>query len=154
MPGTFPPPPQVRDPDMHLGTCVTQVPWCMPGSLTWVFLWSWWRGKRSRHSRRMRNPRFYVSGKRCMIVYLGYFSLAPFHRYEIIYNEHIVVPQPHAAYEFCLYRTSISVAKHGSIAYLSIFNIIGHISSFESFKQSGDSWAFETPQIPVSIVAS
>ena len=23
-----------------------------------------WRGKRSRHSRRMRNPRFYVSGKR------------------------------------------------------------------------------------------
>ena len=35
----------------------------MPGSLTCVFLWSWWRGKRSRHSRRMRNPQFYVSGK-------------------------------------------------------------------------------------------
>ena len=26
-----------------------------------------WRGKRSRHSRRMRNPQFYVSGKRPMI---------------------------------------------------------------------------------------
>ena len=25
-----------------------------------------WRGKRSRHSRRMRNPQFYVSGKRSM----------------------------------------------------------------------------------------
>ena len=27
-----------------------------------------WRGKRSRHSRRMRNPQFYVSGKRPMSV--------------------------------------------------------------------------------------
>ena len=34
MPGTFSPPPQASDPDMHHGTCVTHVPWCMPGSLT------------------------------------------------------------------------------------------------------------------------
>ena len=26
--------PQVSDPDMHHGTCVTHVPWCMSGSLT------------------------------------------------------------------------------------------------------------------------
>ena len=58
------PPPRVSDPDMHHGTCVTHVPWCMPGSLTIGFLWSRWWGKRSRHSRRMRNPQFYVSGKR------------------------------------------------------------------------------------------
>ena len=45
MPGTFSPPPRVSDPDMHHGTCVTHVPWCMPGSLTSSFLWSWWRGK-------------------------------------------------------------------------------------------------------------
>ena len=45
-------------------TCVTHVPWCMPGSLTSSFLRSRWRGKRSRHSRRMRNPHFCVSGKR------------------------------------------------------------------------------------------
>ena len=64
MPGTFSHPPQVRDPDMHHGTCVTHVPWCMPGSLTSVFLWGRWRGKRSRHSHRMRNPQFCVSGKR------------------------------------------------------------------------------------------
>ena len=64
MPGTFSPPPRVSDPDMHRGTCVTHVPWCMPGSLTSGFLWSQWRGKRSRHSRRMRNPQFCVSGKR------------------------------------------------------------------------------------------
>ena len=38
MPGTFIPPPRVRDPDMHHGTCVTHVPWCMPGSLTSGFL--------------------------------------------------------------------------------------------------------------------
>ena len=64
MPGTFSPPPPVSDPDMHHGICVTHVPWCMPGSLTCSFLWSRWGGKRSRHSRRIRNPQFYVSGKR------------------------------------------------------------------------------------------
>ena len=57
-------PPRASDPDMHHGTCVTHVPWCMPGSLTSGFLWRQWRGNRSRHSRRMRNLPFYVSGKR------------------------------------------------------------------------------------------
>ena len=28
---------------IHHGTCVTRVPWCMPGSLTCGFLWSRWR---------------------------------------------------------------------------------------------------------------
>ena len=50
MPGTLFPPP------MHHGTCVTHVPRCMSGLLTSGFLWSWWRGKRSKHSRHMRNP--------------------------------------------------------------------------------------------------
>ena len=67
MPGTFSPPPTlVSDPDMHQGTCVTHVSWCMPESLTSGFLWSRWRGKRSRHSRRMRNPQFCVFDKRPM----------------------------------------------------------------------------------------
>ena len=52
MPGPCSPPPRISDPDMHHDTCVTHVPWCMPGSLTSDFLWSRWRGKRSRHSRR------------------------------------------------------------------------------------------------------
>ena len=46
------------DPGMHHGTWVTHVPWCMSGSITAV------AGKRSRHSRRMRNPQFFVSDKR------------------------------------------------------------------------------------------
>ena len=54
MPGMFSPPPRVSDPDMHHGTCVTHVPWL----LTSGFLGSRWRGKRSRHSRRMRRPAF------------------------------------------------------------------------------------------------
>ena len=58
MPGTFSPPSRVSDPVMHHSTCVTHVPWCMPGSLTSSFLWSLWRGKRSQHYRRMRNPQF------------------------------------------------------------------------------------------------
>ena len=70
MPGTFPPPPRATDPGMHHGTCVTHVPWCMPGSLTSGFIWSRWRGKRSRHYRRMHNPQFYVSGKRPIAVSL------------------------------------------------------------------------------------
>ena len=64
MPETLSLLPLVSDSDMHHGTCVTHVPWWMPGLLTSGFLWSRWRGKRSRHSRRMRNPQFYASGKR------------------------------------------------------------------------------------------
>ena len=64
MPGTFSPPPRVSDPDMHHGTCVTHVSWCKPGSLTSGFLWNRWRGKRSQHSRRMRNLQVHVPGKR------------------------------------------------------------------------------------------
>ena len=45
---------------------VTHVPWCMSGSLTSGFLWSRWRGERSRHSQHMRNPQFNVSRKRPM----------------------------------------------------------------------------------------
>ena len=66
MPGTFSPPPRVSNPDMHHGTCVTHAPWCMLGSLTSGFLWSRWREKCSRHSRRMLSPQIYVSGKRHM----------------------------------------------------------------------------------------
>ena len=58
--------PRVTDPDMHHGTCVTHMPWCMPGSLTSGFLLSRWWGNRPRHSRRMHNPQFYVSGERLM----------------------------------------------------------------------------------------
>ena len=66
MPGGFSPPPRVSDPDMHHSTCVTLVPWCMPGSLTSGFLWIRWWEKRFQHSRRMHNPQFYVSVKRPM----------------------------------------------------------------------------------------
>ena len=72
MSGTFSPPPRVSDPDMHHGTCVTHVPWCMPGWQTSGFLWIRWLGNRSRHSRRMRNPQFCVSGKRSMASFRWY----------------------------------------------------------------------------------
>ena len=61
-------PPQVSDPDMHRGTCLAHVPWCMPGSLTSGFLWSLGWVKRSRPPQRMRNPPFCVSGKRPVLV--------------------------------------------------------------------------------------
>ena len=65
MPGTYSPPPRVSDPHMHHDTSVAHVPWCMPGSLTSGFLWSRWRGKRSRSK---FNLQFYLSGKRPMEV--------------------------------------------------------------------------------------
>ena len=58
---TLSPPPRVNDPNMHHGTGVTHAPWCMPGSLTSSSLCSWWRGKRSRHTRHMHNLQFYVN---------------------------------------------------------------------------------------------
>ena len=67
MPGTFSPPPRVSDAGMHHGTCVAHVPWCMPASLTSGFRWSRGGEKRSRHSRRMHNSHFYVSGKRPIV---------------------------------------------------------------------------------------
>ena len=46
---------------------VTHVPWCiMPWSLTSGLLRGRWRGKGSRHSRRMRKSQFSLSGKRPM----------------------------------------------------------------------------------------
>ena len=64
MPRTFSPPRQISDPEMRLGTCVMHVPLCMPESIISGIPRSRWQGKRSRHSRRMRNPQFYVSSKR------------------------------------------------------------------------------------------
>ena len=61
--GNFSPSPWVNDSEMYHGTCVKHVSWCMTGSLTSVHC-SRWRGKRSRHFERMRNPQFSVSGKR------------------------------------------------------------------------------------------
>ena len=52
---------RVSDPGMHHGTCVMHVPWCMSGSLT-----SGGGKNVPGSSRRMRNPQFYVSGKRPM----------------------------------------------------------------------------------------
>ena len=72
MPGTFSLPPQVRDPDMHHGTCVMHMPWCMPGSLNSSFLRTWWQGRHFRHSWHMRHPQLYVSGKRPMSMGLNY----------------------------------------------------------------------------------
>ena len=60
------PVPWGSNPGMLYGTCVTLVTRCTPGSLASSFLWSRWRGKRSWHSRRMRNMQFYVSDKRPM----------------------------------------------------------------------------------------
>ena len=56
-------------PTRYVKLRVAHAPW-MPGtlltSLTGGFVWNRWRGKRSRHSRRMRNTPFCVSGKRPM----------------------------------------------------------------------------------------
>ena len=77
-------PPRVSDPGMHHGTCMTHVPSCIPGSLTSGFFFNRWRGKRSRHSRRMRNPQLCVSGKRPMETLSAFMALLATHSVVII----------------------------------------------------------------------
>ena len=86
-PTTHPTPPWVSNPDMHHGTCVTHMPWCLPGTLTSGCLWSRWRGKGSHHSRRMRNPLFYVSGRRSMFC-IREQSMAGIAAAMVIYTRH------------------------------------------------------------------
>ena len=71
---------------MHHGTCVTHVPWCMPGPLTSGFFWSRWRGRCSRHSRLMRNPQYYVSVK------TGPMSLIMICRLVVYHNSTLTTP--------------------------------------------------------------
>ena len=78
MQGTFTLPPLGSNPRIHHDTCVTHVPWCMPRSLLSGVLWIRWRGKRSRHPRRMRNAQFYVYGKRSILT-CGIFCLQYHH---------------------------------------------------------------------------
>ena len=52
----------VNDHGMHHGTCVTHDAVMHVGIAN-----PWWRGKGSRHYRRMRNPHFCISGKRSML---------------------------------------------------------------------------------------
>ena len=115
---TFSPPPWVSDPDMHQGTCVTHVLCCMPGSLTSGFLWNRWRGKRSRHSRRLRNPRFYVSGKRSIDLVLFVFA-KPMYRREYA-SEILTTKTSPELYASCLLIYNILVytgytGKHYSL---------------------------------------
>ena len=68
--------PLVCDPGMHHGTCVTHVGIASPRVC----------GKRSRHPRRMRNPQFYVSGKRPMLTVMN--RAASYARNMIMRNQH------------------------------------------------------------------
>ena len=60
MPGTFSPSPTSKE-TTNYPACITARAVMHPGIAN-----PRWRGKRSRHSRRMRNPQFYISGKRPM----------------------------------------------------------------------------------------
>ena len=58
----------VNDPDMHHGTCVTHVPWCMSGSLTNGFLLKSVAGKKFSAFPSHAQPSILLTGKRPMIV--------------------------------------------------------------------------------------
>ena len=133
MPGTLPPLPRVSDPDMHHGTCVTHVPWCIPGSLTRSFLRSRWRGKRSRHSRPMRNSQFYISGKRPMMAYVDTSVVRyPWHNFKHCSDLNIF----NVCYlrNHCLskhwQRSHISTRQFNPIQYLFALPIMIYISAF------------------------
>ena len=83
------------------------VPWCMLRSLTSGFLWSQWRGKRSRSSRCMRNPQFYVSGKRSMVSVQSYRSSGG----EVIQEDMDAIYQTTTKVkQVCVFRISVTCA--------------------------------------------
>ena len=61
--------PLVSFPGMHHSTCIAHLPWSM---IHVEIANPRWREKRSLHSRRMRNPQFYESGKRATDVYVNF----------------------------------------------------------------------------------
>ena len=95
MPGTFTPLPRISNPDMHHGTYVTHVPWCMSGSLTSGFLWSRWREKYSQHSWRMRNSQFYVFGKRPIVPWPDHNQLLTIHASDLMRRRWIITLSTH-----------------------------------------------------------
>ena len=111
MPGTFSPPLRFSDPDMHHGTCMRHVPWCMSGSLTRGFLCSRRQGKCSWHFRRMCNLTFYVSGRRCMAWATMFCDLITSHWITAMWSFHyisirqklLVERAPHQFYPYILH---------------------------------------------------
>ena len=107
MPGTFSPPPRVSDPDMHHGTCVTHVPWCMPGSLTSGFLWSRRWGKTFPAFPAHAQSTFCVSGKRPMTLPRRLDYLINFHCYG-----DLVIPKQKSGLFFTTIFTQFSSNAH------------------------------------------
>ena len=105
------------DPDMHHGTCVTHVPWCMSGSLTLGG-----GGKRSRHSRRMRNPLFHVSGKRPIAIIKCCFLLKWVSSFHAHFDAVMLPKRGH--YEYCALTLFRRVSQQESqICRMSLHNI-------------------------------
>ena len=95
----------------HHVTKNMHVPWCMPGSPTSGFLWSRWQRKRFRHSRRMRNPQFCISGNRPMdkfsMVYARFgVSLVQFMFRNVSKFMHLIISFEHAAMVHCEIRST------------------------------------------------
>ena len=69
MPGTSFPPLRVSDPDVHHGTCVTHVPWCMPEIANQGFYFKIGGGENvpGIPGTTLRNLQCWVSGKRPML---------------------------------------------------------------------------------------
>ena len=66
MPGTFSPPPTSKETASWRSRHVPQHVRDARAVMHVEIANPWWRGKRSRHARRMRNRHFFLSGKRPM----------------------------------------------------------------------------------------
>ena len=105
--------PIVSYPGLHHGTCVTHMPWCMSGSLT--------RGggeNSSRHSQRMRNPQFYVSGKRPKVVIWTSWSHA------VAWDWYPVIRKPVIIVSSVLNSQTLALWSDNSLVILRIREII------------------------------
>ena len=73
MPGTFSPPPTSKETSNYRSRHASRHVSDARAVMHIGIVNPRWRGKRSRHSRRMRNSRFFVSGKRSMLIAFRWF---------------------------------------------------------------------------------
>ena len=122
------PPLRVSDPDIHRGTCVTHVPWCMSGSLTSGVLFKSVVGKTPRHSRGMHNLQVYVSGKRPMVLVLipSLLETHPVRTYSSIFRPNwcFTCINRHCITYFCIDCVSIIIVQSSDIMQYIPFNEI------------------------------
>ena len=101
----------------------------MPESLNNGFLWSRWRGKRTRYSRRLCNPRYYVSGKEPISHQVTFSSIVWSTTFQTIHRDHrisslILVSDSSRTWASNMANVSMPIHHHEPLPVLLVYAVI------------------------------